>query len=286
MRGRFITGLLIFLLSNCTFAQVNAGARQIAISNSDVAQCNDVFSLFNNPAGLSQLNWREIGLYYSPSPFGLKELANGFFSYLEPTRYGAIAVGAMTYGFELYKENEICLGYSNRFEKNFFAGIAINYNNVFIKNYGNDNSISINLGCLVYLIDNLTWGFSYHNIARASYGKEKNQIPIVFQTGISYSPISNATLHGAIEKELEYPLSIRFGLEYFPIKYFYLRTGFSTEPDKVSGGIGIIYSFFELDYAVFNHQELGLTHQAGIIINFSGDEPRTAKIKKYLGVEE
>jgi len=51
--------------------------RQVALSNSDVAQCNDVFSLFNNPAGSSQLtgeNW----VIYSPAPFGLKELANGY----------------------------------------------------------------------------------------------------------------------------------------------------------------------------------------------------------------
>jgi hypothetical protein len=286
MRGRFTLVILFVITTKTIFSQLIPGARQIALSNSDVALSNDVFTLFYNPAGLSQINWRELGLYYSPAPFGLKELSNGYFSYIEPTAFGSFAFGAMTYGFDLYKENKISLGYSKRFEKNFFAGITINYNTISIKNYGSDKSISFDIGCLLYFIENLTWGFSYHNITRASFGKEKNQIPVLILTGFSYSPIINASLNFALEKDLEYPLSIRFGLEYYPVKYLYLRTGFSTEPDKVSGGIGIVYSFFELDYSVFNHQELGLTHQAGIIINFSGDEPRAVKIKHYLGAQE
>ena len=64
--------LLIFaplLLLSTNYAQLNPGARQISLSNSDVALSNDVFSIFNNPAGLSQLNWREIGVYYSPESY-------------------------------------------------------------------------------------------------------------------------------------------------------------------------------------------------------------------------
>jgi hypothetical protein len=55
--------------------------------------------LFNNPAGLSQMNWREIGVYYSPAPFGLTELANGYVAYHEPTDIGSFAIGGMSYGF-------------------------------------------------------------------------------------------------------------------------------------------------------------------------------------------
>ncbi|MCX6149358.1 MAG: hypothetical protein NTX22_02405 [Ignavibacteriales bacterium] len=285
MRGRFSIVLLVILFAHCIIAQINPGARQIALSNSDVAQSDDVFSNFSNPAGLSQMNWREIGIYYSPAPFGMKELANGYIAYIEPTDYGSFGLGAMTYGFDLYKQNKISLSYSNRFEEKFFAGITINYHTIAIKNYGSANSLSLNFGSMIYLISNLKWGFAFHNVTRATFGDEKNQIPTVLQTGFSYSPLDNATLNTAVEKESEFPLSIRFGLEYSPIKYFYLRSGFSTEPEKFSAGVGINYTFIQLDYAVFTHAELGLTHQAGIIINFSGDELRNEKIKKHLGLE-
>jgi hypothetical protein len=285
MWGKFVRIFLGCLLTSIVQAQINPGARQIALSNSDVAQGDDVFSLFNNPAGLAQLGWREIGLYYSPAPFGLKELANGYLSYIEPTDFGSLSIGAMTYGFELYKENCISLGYSKRFEEKYFAGITIDFHTLSIQNYGSDNTFTINLGGLAYLTENIKWGFSFHNITRATFGKEKNQIPIIFNTGFSFNPVENAALNAAVEKDIEYPLSIRFGLEFFPIKYLYLRTGFSNEPERYSAGIGINYSIIELDYAVFTHQDLGLTHQAGIIINFSGDEPRINKIKRYLGFE-
>ena len=285
MWGKFISIFMFLQLGSFVFAQINPGARQIALSNSDVAQCDDVFSLFNNPAGLAQLGWREIGLYYSPAPFGIKELANGYLSYIESTEFGSFALGAMTYGFDLYKENKISFAYSNRFEKKYFAGITINFHTLSIKNYGDDNTYTINLGGLAYLTENLKLGFSFHNVTRSTFGNEKNQVPIIFNTGLNYLPIEYASLNAAVEKDLEYPLSLRFGLEFFPIKYIYLRTGFSNEPERYSAGIGINYSIIELDYAVFTHQDLGLTHQAGIIINFSGDEPRINKIKSFLGFE-
>ena len=123
----------ILLITN-TFAQFNPGARQISLSNSDVALSNDVFSLFNNPAGLSQLNWREIGIYYSPAPFGLSELANGYVAYVEPFEFGSVAIGGMTYGFDFYRETKLLFGYSYNYENKFFAGVAINYHTFSIKN--------------------------------------------------------------------------------------------------------------------------------------------------------
>ena len=64
-----LTFLICFTIG--LFAQFNPGAKQISLSHSDIALANDVFALFSNPSGLSQLNWREIGIYYSPAPFGL-----------------------------------------------------------------------------------------------------------------------------------------------------------------------------------------------------------------------
>ena len=51
----------ILIVSNL-FAQMEPGERQISLSHSDIALSNDVFSLFNNPSGLSQINWREVGV--------------------------------------------------------------------------------------------------------------------------------------------------------------------------------------------------------------------------------
>lgn len=266
-------------------AQYNPGAKQISMSNSDVALSNDVFSLFNNPAGLAQMNWRELGIYYSPSPFGFSELANGFIAYHEPFDFGSIGVGAMTYGFELYRENKISIGFSYNYLNKFFAGAAVNLHTVSIKNYGSDNTFYLNIGGLFYLTQYFRLGFSVQNLNRASFGNEKDNIPLIYNTGFSYGVMEDLTFNLAVEKDIRYNYSLRGAIEYYLLEYLSLRSGFSNEPSSYSAGIGINYSYFSLDYAFFTHTDLGLTHQAGLIISFGSEGNRNEKIRKYLGQE-
>lgn len=266
-------------------AQYNPGAKQISMSNSDVALSDDVFSLFNNPAGLSQMNWRELGIYYSPSPFGFSELANGFIAYHEPFDFGSIGLGAMTYGFELYRENKIAIGFSYNYLDKFFAGAAVNLHTVSIKNYGSDNTFYLNIGGLYYLTQSFRLAFSVQNLNRASFGNEKDNIPVIFNTGFSYGVIEDLTFNLAFEKDIRYNFSLRGGIEYNLLKYLSLRSGFSNEPSNYSAGIGINYSYFSLDYAFFTHTDLGITHQVGLIISFGTEGSRNEKIRKYLAQE-
>ncbi|MCU0342946.1 MAG: hypothetical protein MUF28_03890 [Ignavibacterium sp.] len=278
------TIIIICLVSFSAYSQYNPGAKQISLSNSDVALSNDVFSLFNNPAGLAQMNWREIGVYYSPAPFGLSELANGYAVYNEPTSIGSFAIGGMSYGFELYRESKISLGYSYNYLNSFFAGLTLNYQTISIQNYGDDGALSLNLGLLAYIANNFRLGFSIQNMNRATFGSEKDQIPMILNTGLSYDVADELTLNFAVEKDIKYKSSFQFGINYDLIDYLSLRIGFSNEPSKYSAGIGINYSLFSLDYAMFTHNDLGLTHQAGIIISFGREGNRTTAIKKYLGL--
>ncbi len=262
-----------------SFAQFNPGAKEIALSNSGVALSNDVFAIFNNPSGISQINWREIGVYYSPSPFGLNELANAFVAFNQPFDFGNIAIGYMNYGFDLYKENKITFAYSNKIQSRFFYGGSITYNNISIENYGSDNSLSLNLGALAYINKNLRTGFSIININRASYGDEKDQIPVIYNFGFSYDVLLNLILNIAVQKELDYDPSFRFGIDYALIDFLSIRTGFSTEPDNYSAGLGINYSLFQLDYGMVYHNELGFTHQFSLIIQFSKNKKSSELIK-------
>jgi hypothetical protein len=275
--------ITFIILNFSVFGQFNPGAKQISLSNSDVALSNDVFSIFNNMSGLAQLNWREIGIYYSPAPFGLSELANGYVAYIEPTSYGAFSFGAMTYGFELYRESRFLFGYSNKFQKKFFYGLTINLHNVNIKNYGSDLAYYLNVGALTYLMSNLRFGFFVTNLNRATFSEEKEQIPTVLKSGLSYDFLDELTLNISIEKDLRFKPSFQFGIDYDLIEYLSLRSGFSNNPSNYSAGIGINYSMFNLDYAVFSHNDLGLTHQFGLIINFGSILSRKTAIRNYIG---
>lgn len=277
--------IIICALTFSAYSQYSPGAKQISLANSDVALSNDVFSLFNNPAGLSQMNWREVGVYYSPSPFGLSELANGYVAYHEPTSIGSFALGGMNYGFDLFRESKIMLGYSYNYQNKFFAGLTVNYQTLSIKNYGNDAALSLNIGGLAYISDKFRIGFAVQNVNRATYGDEDDQIPMLFSTGLSYDVIDELTINFALEKDVKYNVSFQFGINYNIIEYLSLRTGFSNEPSRYSAGIGINYSIFSLDYAMFTHTFLGLTHQAGVIISFGRELDRNSAIRKYLELE-
>lgn len=272
--------LLVFCLKS--YAQIKPGAKQIALSHSDVAYANDAFAIFNNPAGLAQQNWREFSIYYSPSPFGLKQLANNSAVYHEPTNFGSFAIAYSNYGFELYKENSFLVSYSTNISKNIFLGTTFAYRNLSIKNYGSDNSLTVLLGGLIYLTPDLRIGFAFDNITHSTFGNSDNQIPMIFDLGLSYSLLSKLVINAAIEKEIDNNASLRVGIDYEIIKYLNLRIGAMNEPSSFSAGIGVNYSLFEIDYAVFNHQDLGFTHQFGITLQFGSDKSRNERIKDYL----
>jgi len=280
---RKVIFILFFSILNITnIAQINPGARQISIANSDVALANDVFTLFNNPAGLAQMNWKEVGIYYSPAPFGLTELANGYVAYQQPFSFGSLGIGGMTYGYELYRESQIILGYSYNYENIFFIGAAANYQSYSIQNYGSTGAFYLNLGGLVYILDDLRWGFSTSNVNRATVGDQDDQIPVVFTTGFSFDILKNFSLNLSLEKDVRYDPSISFGIDYDLIEYLSLRIGAADNPSKFTAGVGINYSILSLDYAFFTHPDLGLTHQAGVILSFGKDGIRSEAIRKYL----
>lgn len=281
MKKLFLLLLLLFV-STSNIAQINPGARQISIANADVALANDVFTLFNNPAGLAQINWKEVGVYYSPAPFGLTELANGYVAYQQPFSFGSLGIGGMTYGYELYRESKIILGYSYNYENILFLGAAINYQTYSIQNYGSTGVFYLNLGGLVYILDDLRWGFSTNNINRATVGDQDDQIPVVFSTGFSFDVLQNFSLNVSLVKDIRYDLSLAFGIDYDIIEYLSLRIGAADNPSKFTAGIGINYSILGLDYAFFTHPDLGLTHQAGLTLSFGKEGIRSEAIKKYL----
>ena len=277
-----ITFVTLFILSIPNIAQINPGARQISLANSDVALANDVFTLFNNPAGMAQLNWQEVGIYYSPAPFGLTELANGYVAYQQPFSFGSVGLGGMTYGYDLYRESKIILGYSFNYENIFFIGAALNYHSYSIQNYGSTGVFYFNLGALIYILDELRWGFSTSNINRATVADQDDQIPVILSTGFSFDILKNFSLNLALEKDIRYNPSILFGIDYDIIEYLALRIGSASNPSRFTAGIGINYSIVNLDYAFFTHPDLGLTHQVGIILSFGKEGIRSEAVRRYL----
>jgi hypothetical protein len=108
---------------------------------------------------------------------------------------------------------------------------------------------------------------------------------VILKAGLSYNIRNNFILNAAMEKDIKYNISVMSGIIYDMTDNFSLRIGFANEPSKFSGGIGIHFSSFSLDYAFFTHPELGFTHQAGLIISFDVEGNRTENIRDFLKIK-
>ena len=269
MNHLFKTLILLLLFVLQSFAQINPGARQIALAHSDASYSNDVFQIFNNPAGLALAKNREVGMYYSPAPFDTKEMANAFAAYCEPTPYGTFSAGFSIYGFELYKETQFALGYGRKVTENFFVGGTAIYKNLTIKNYGSKGTLLFNLGGIATQNEQIGFGFAVENITRSTLSSETGQLPTVLWGGLHLKVVKEFTFSAALRKEVGYNPSIRIGAEYSMLDFIRLRFGAQNEPNIFSGGFGFIYQFLQVDYAVFKHPDLDLTHQFGLILRFA-----------------
>lgn len=274
--SKFIIVLLLVLFRN-SFAQfelIDIGAKPISLGGAFTSLANNSNAVYYNPAGISQLQFREISIFYSPAPFGLKELANGSVNYVEPTKFGVFGLSAKTYGFDLYKEITVTATYSNNYKKKIFYGANVNFYNLKIQNYGSASTFGIDIGGLAYLTDFLRWGFAAFNLNRPKIGTQDDKLPQVYRTGISIQPRNDINFVLDVEKDTRYTTSVKAGIEYSIYDMIDLRAGIGTEPTRFSGGVGLHYSIFEIDYGFYNHQDLGLTHQGTITINFGGSKGR------------
>lgn len=259
--------LIIILFNGQILGQFKPGARQNAMGFAFTSISDDQWSLFYNPAGISQIKNLNAGVYYSPAPFGLKELATGSAVITEDFSFGNLGFAVQTYGFELFRENSLSLVYAKSFFPEFQFGLKITYNSLSIANYGNDYSFGFDLGILSILYEGIQLGFATTNINRPTYGVNKEKLSQTFSAGVSYKSIKNLLISLELEKDVRYPFNFKTGLEYLPVKYLALRFGFNTEPNNFTGGFGISYSMLQFNYSFISNNYLGLTHSFGIDFN-------------------
>ena len=267
---------VIFTLKtgNAKFENIDLGARAVALNGAFTSLSNNSLAVFYNPAGLGQMKYRDFSVFYSPAPFGLSDLSTAAFTFAEPLKYGVFGAALRSYGFDLYKETSVMLSYGNGYKNKLFYGLNLNLYHLNILNYGSASSFGVDVGAMAYINKYLRWGFFGKNITGSTIGESKEKIAQVYRTGLNYKPLNEVGLMLEIEKDVKYPVSVRAGFEYSLMDYVDLRAGVGNEPTSFTGGIGFNYKIFQLDYALYKSQDLGITHQGSITVNFGGSNAR------------
>ena len=239
---------------------MEGGARAAALGGAATALEGDAWGEAN-PATWATLPGRAVS-FFATEAFGLDALRLGAAQYVEPTSLGAFAVGVRTFGFEAYRETRGALGYARGFAfdsvRTLAVGVSARYEQLAIEGFGSTGAVALSVGWLARVLPDVLVGFHATNLNRAELaGREA--LPRTFALGAAYRPVPALQVLLDAYKDIDFPVSIRGGLEVLPVPALALRVGITTQPARFTAGAGVRLGRIAADVAAERHEALGWT---------------------------
>ncbi|MCK5534039.1 hypothetical protein KAI68_02900 [bacterium] len=300
---RSLIAVIICLLCNsylyAHFEEVGVGARCIGRAKNFVAVCDDVYSIYYNPAGLSQLSRKELTTSCGKIYWGLKDnsnLINSLCFYAHPLKniqeessWGTIGIGWLNFILaDLYQEDIIILSYGKRLYKNRFAG-GINLKWL-VKRFGENsethidplfsngsvvNNYSIDISSLYKLTETISFGLILIDVNQPDMGlKLEDKTLMGIKLGCAYKKDTfNVGLDTYYKDD-----NLKFytgGEKWLFQKILGIRGGFGIGDHlyrDLTCGLSWNYPLFQIDYA-FAYPLSGIektygTHQISLTLKF------------------
>lgn len=268
---------ILCIVALCIFEYIQAygggenrpsGGRSAALSNASITNI-DLWSAFNNQAGLATLKRPEFGIYYE-NRYMLKEMSYKAAAFVYPVKQGAFAISLNYFGFSAYNESKVGLAYARSFGKYLSFGVQMDYAMInMAENYGNPRYVTFEAGMLAHITRQLSLGVHVYNPFNSKLSQLINEtIPSIFRMGTSYLVTDKFTISFEAEKDVNHKAFIKSGFEYKVIPTIYLRAGIATNPSTFSFGIGIFMDKMIIDISSSYHQILGYSPQASVSYRF------------------
>jgi len=259
LRNIITTFFLISLLFTCYGLDdpLPVGARAAGMSSASVAHA-DIWSIYNNQAGLSKIENLTLA-FYNDNKF-IKELGTKSIVLGLPTNSGTFGVSVSSTGIPDANFQKFGIAYGKTLGEKFSAGLQFEYLRISQPlNYGNDGAFTFELGIISNPIQNFFIGFHVFNPVQAKYLRQDDEkIYTLIKGGMEYHFSEKAIIAIETEKDLKYSPNYKIGCEYNFYKNLNFRLGISTNPVNYSFGLGfIVYNVFA-DVAFTLHNELGL----------------------------
>lgn len=255
-----------FLCLSTSAQNVNfpGGARSTGVGNASLT-FQDVWSVFNNQAGLAGVETISAGAFYE-SRFTLKELSVRGAAVAVPVGGGTFGASYNSYGYSLYNQSKYGLAYARQLGDDFYAGVQIDYLNLRLgEGYGSRGGFTVEMGFQYQLKDDLMLAAHLYNPNRSDYADYNNErTPSVLKAGFQYRFSEKILTVAELVKDLDKNVQFRAGLEYALVESFYVRAGVGTAPASTSLGFGYEFSGFKLDVASAYHANLGFTPQISL----------------------
>lgn len=269
-RPIFLLVLCIVFMTDLFGAGDNVpeGARSAAMGGASVALA-DFWSMQNNQAGLAWQEHLTAGAYYE-NRFLVKELSLKSAGVALPVRYGVFGLKVSHFGYEQFNESKFGLAYARKLSERFAVGVQLDYLHTSIGgDYGSHGALTFEVGLLARIDDHLSLGAHVYNPISAQiadYADER--IAAVFRLGAAYAFDENLTLTAEAEKQADFDVNIKMGIEYRLIPQLCVRGGIATDPALYSFGFGVLLGNLQIDISSSIHQVLGYSPQVGLIYHF------------------
>lgn len=257
--------------------------RVTASGGAMTATIDDQWAAYYNPAGLSQLEKKSVGLSYF-NLYNLSFLKAIFLSVAIPVNetIGSFSLSYSHFGVnyqneDINSETSVMISYGRYIFKDFNSSLAFGMNarlyrwdlgsSLQFGDLGSANALAFDVGFQASLYRRTWFGAYLTNVNSPSFGKNtKYELPKKIVVGVAYKPYSGVTTSFDINKDFE-SLETQYwgGVEFVINQYFVLRTGTKINPNQFTFGFGIHYKNLKVDYALLTHPELNETHQFGVV---------------------
>ncbi|MBU0763271.1 MAG: hypothetical protein KJ607_00385 [Bacteroidetes bacterium] len=276
MRKNIMT-FFLFIFAPCllhaTGENIESGAKQAGMGGASV-MISDVWSVYNNQAGLARVKDITFGAYYA-SEFLQPELGFKTMAFALPVQFGTFGVSLSHFGYSSYGETRAGLAYSKAFGERYAMGIQLNYFNLNLPEYyGNRGTAFAEVGFFSEPIDNLYVGAHVFNPTRAKIADYNDErLPTVIRFGAGYNFSDKVIVSAEASKDLVYDMVVRAGIDYHILKNLYIRAGISSQPESRYGfGVGYEVKGFRADFAFCQHYILGFTPHFSLSYTFGKKE--------------
>jgi len=195
------------------------------------------------------------------------------------SKFGRALLNVSSYSVpDISSETRFALGYS----RHLFADIHTELDlavkaNLLSLSYG-ESTDGIDLGstmgasfdfaarALIY--DRTSVFILVDNLTATNLGVEGDiEVPRAVTGAIGYSPYTNTNMVFHVRREAGRDFTYGLGISAEPHEIITFRLGAATNPDRITGGIGLKYNIFRFDYGLKSHPVLPLSHTINLGIN-------------------
>ena len=216
----------------------------------------DVFSFVNNQAALAQIKNVSAGVY-GERRFMMAATSMYSAAVVIPSNRGNFGMNMVYAGFKNFNEYQIGLAYARSLGSAVDIGMQFNYYGYRIPSYINTSTVTVEIGTLFHLTDQLNAGFHIYNPIGAKMLKSNEKLAAVYKMGLGYDVSNLFMIAAEMVKQENSLVNLNAGVQYQMVKQFFIRVGASSATATYYGGAGICWNNKRLDISGSYHPQLG-----------------------------